>query len=186
MSVVAYRPHRAALPAAGEQAGDGIDLVAQPQAHIGRNLIVPRSRRMQPLAGIAYQFGEPPLDVHVHVLRVQRPREAGALDFAQDGGETPLDRAQIGRRENSGCAQHACMSDRSTDVVSGQPLVEADRGCVAFNALGHRFGKAARPGRAAVPCGRAGRSVLATRLGYPGLVTSGRDIGAGCRFGCHG
>ena len=71
-----------ALAAATERASDRVDLVAQPQAQVGRDLVVARARGVQALAGVADQRGEAALDVEVHVLGVERPAEAPGVDLA--------------------------------------------------------------------------------------------------------
>ena len=55
----------------GDEATQLIDLVAQPQAQVGRHLVVARARGMQPLARIADERGEASLDVEMHVLGVE-------------------------------------------------------------------------------------------------------------------
>ena len=54
----------------GEQRADRVDLVAQPEAHVGRDLVVARAAGVQALAGIAGELDQARLDVEVHVLEV--------------------------------------------------------------------------------------------------------------------
>ena len=56
-----------------EQRDDGVDLVAQPQADVGRDLVVARAARVQALAGVADELRQPGLDVQVHVLEFELP-----------------------------------------------------------------------------------------------------------------
>ena len=63
----------------GQQAADRADLVAQPQPHVGRDLVVARAAGVQPLAGVADQLRQPGLDIQVHVFEVELPLEAGRL-----------------------------------------------------------------------------------------------------------
>jgi hypothetical protein len=60
---------------------DQVDLVAQPQPHVGGDLVVARAAGVQPLAGVADQLGQAGLDVQVHVLQVELPVEAAGLDL---------------------------------------------------------------------------------------------------------
>ena len=68
----------------GEQGGDQVDLVAQPEAHVGRDLVVARAAGVQALAGIADELDQARLDVQVHVLEVDLPVELAALDLLAD------------------------------------------------------------------------------------------------------
>ena len=112
-----------------------VDLVAQPQAHVGRHLVVARARGVQALAGVADQRGQPPLDVEMHVLGVERPAEAPGVDLALDARQPALDRREVAPREDA-AAPPACARGRaSLDVILGQPPVEADRGGKALDPL---------------------------------------------------
>ena len=80
-----------------EQQGDVVDLVAQPQAHVGRDLVVARAAGVQALAGIARELDQARLDVEVHVFELDLPRERAALDLFGDRRHAAPDRGQVGR-----------------------------------------------------------------------------------------
>ena len=61
-----------------------VDLVAQPQAHVGGDLVVARAAGVQALAGVAGELHQPGLDVEVHVLELDAPLEGAALDLGDD------------------------------------------------------------------------------------------------------
>ena len=79
----------------GQQAMQQVNLLAQPQADIGRHLVVAGARGVQPLARIAHQFGQPFLDVQVHVFEVELPCKAPLLDVLADDRHAPADIGQI-------------------------------------------------------------------------------------------
>jgi hypothetical protein len=101
-------------------ASDGIDLIAQVQAHIGGDLVVARAAGVQFLAGDADALGQARLDVHVHVLELDAPLEAALLDLAADLAEARDDRrrapersaARRGRASRRGPASRGCRAAR--------------------------------------------------------------------------
>ena len=78
-----------------QQAGDQVDLVAQPQAHVGGDLVVAAAAGVQALAGIAHQLREARLDVQVHVLQIQLPVEPAGFDVLRDLRHPALDGGQV-------------------------------------------------------------------------------------------
>ena len=64
-----------------QQAGDQVDLAAQPQADVGGHLVVAAAAGVQALAGVAHQLRQARLDVQVDVFQGQLPLERAALDF---------------------------------------------------------------------------------------------------------
>jgi hypothetical protein len=129
----------------GHEIGDLVDRVAQPQPQIRRDLVVARSRRVQPLARLSDEVDEPPLDIEMHVLGLERPAEASRLDLLGNPGQAALDRLEISPGQDPGGAQHARVGKGRPDVVEGETTVKADGGGVALDELGHRFGEAPRP-----------------------------------------
>jgi hypothetical protein len=128
------------------QVRDLVDRVAQPQAQIGRDLVVAGARRVQPLARVSHDSDEPPLDVEVDILRVERPAEAPRLDFVRDPRQAALDRLEVGLAQNPRCPQHARVRERRPDVVQRKAPVKCDRGRVALDELGYRLGEPPGPG----------------------------------------
>jgi hypothetical protein len=58
--------------------GDAVDLVAQPQAHVGRDLVVARAAGVQALAGVAGELDQARLDVEVTSSSSTLPLERAA------------------------------------------------------------------------------------------------------------
>src|SRR5690606_23673081 len=93
-----------------------VDLGAQPKADVGGYLVVARAPGVQPLAGIAYQFHQPFLDIQVHVFQVEQPLEAAGVDFFQDLGHAALDVGQVLRGDDALRGQHVRVRQRTLDV----------------------------------------------------------------------
>src|SRR5690606_20271454 len=74
-----------------QQIDGQVDLVAQPQADIGGDLVVARTARVQALARVADQFDQALFDVEVDIFQVQRPSEAARADFFKDLLHAALD-----------------------------------------------------------------------------------------------
>jgi hypothetical protein len=82
----------------GEEGADRLDLVAQPEADVGRDLVVARAAGVQALAGVAGELDQARLDVEMHVFEVDSPGEVAALDLLAHRRQPALDRRQVGRR----------------------------------------------------------------------------------------
>ena len=130
----------------GEQCADRLDLVAQPEPDVGRDLIVARAPGVQALAGIAGELDQARLDVEVHVFEIDAPPEVSALDLLADGGEAALDGGKVGRRDHLRVGQHRRVRKAAGDVGAPEPLVERDAGRVTLHELAGRLGKERRPG----------------------------------------
>ncbi|MGN5480558.1 hypothetical protein ACTMU2_38970 [Cupriavidus basilensis] len=102
-----------------EQRDDVVDLAAQPQADVGRDLVIARAARVQALAGIADQRGQARLDVQVDVFQVQLPFEAAGLDFALDLRHAARDLGAVGLGDDALLGQHGRMRQRPLDVEQG-------------------------------------------------------------------
>ena len=109
---------------AHEELRDLVDLGAEPEPDVGRDLIVPRARGVQPFTGVAHESGEPPLDVEVHVLRLDRPLEAPGADLVANRGEPPLDLGQVASAEDAAAAEHPSVGERALDVELGEASIE--------------------------------------------------------------
>ena len=131
-----------------QQRHHAIEFAAQPEADVGGDLVVARSSRVQPLAGIPHEIGQAFLDVQVNVLEFQVPLEAALFDLAADPGEPALDVGEVGCTDDAGAGQHGGVRQRALDVGEGEAPVEADRGGVAEHEIGHRFVESTRPGTA--------------------------------------
>src|SRR5437667_432846 len=88
---------------------------------------------------------EPALDVEVHVLGLERPLEAAAVDLAADARKAALDGRKIAPGKDAAGGKHSSMRKRAPDVLLCEALVEADRRGKALHLLVDRFLEAARP-----------------------------------------
>ncbi len=118
---------------------DAIDLAAQPQAQVGGHLVVARAASVQPLAGVADEIGQPLLDVEVHILELEFPRELASFDIRPDLRQATLDRCEIILGDDLRARQHRGMGKRPFDIRKGQAVVELHRRGVAQHKVGHRF-----------------------------------------------
>jgi hypothetical protein len=128
-----------------QQLVDLVDFLAQPEAQVGRDLVIARASGMEALAGFADEGGEAPLYVEVNVLGIERPLEAAVLDLAPHALEPALDRRKIPLRDDAGRGQHAGMGKRTGDVLPREPPIEVDRGAEALDALVDGLPEAPRP-----------------------------------------
>ncbi len=107
---------------------EAVDLVAHPQPHIERHLVVARARGVQTPARRADQLGESRLDVEMDVLELGRELERAALDLGPDLGQPLLDGAAVSPRQDPLGHQHVGMRQRARDVLGVKPFVETDGG----------------------------------------------------------
>jgi hypothetical protein len=70
----------------GQLAVEPVDGVPHPEAEVGRHLVVPRARGVEPPRGGADQLGEPRLDVEMDVFMLGAEGEAALLDLGADLG----------------------------------------------------------------------------------------------------
>ena len=131
---------------AGQQRVEAVDLAAQPQPHVGGDLVVAAAAGVQPLAGVADQRRQPGLDVEVHVLELQLPLEAAGFDLVADLRHAALDVVEVGLGDDPLRGQHGGVRQAAGDVGLPQPLVEADAGGVALDEFAHRLAEQCRPG----------------------------------------
>ena len=127
------------------EAPDLVDRLAQPQTQIGCDLIVARAGGVQALAGLPDESDQPPLDIDVDILGRERPAKPSRFDFAGDPGKAGLDRFEIRRRQDPNGAEHARMRKGRPDVLGREAPVKTDRGGVAPDEFGYRFGEPPRP-----------------------------------------
>jgi hypothetical protein len=130
----------------GQQAADHIDLVAQPQAHVGGDLVVARAAGVQALAGIAQQLGQAGLDVQVHVLQVELPLEAAASISRRDGGMPSWMAAWSSLLMMPWWHNISAWASEPADVHAPQAFVEKHAGGVALDEVAHGLGEQGRPG----------------------------------------
>ncbi len=128
-----------------QQGGDQVDLVAQPEANVGRDLVVARAAGVQALAGVAGELDQARLDVEMDVLELDLPGELAALDLPADRRQAALDRGQVGGGDDVDVGEHRRVGEAAGDVGAPQPAIEGDARRVAFHELAHRLGKERRP-----------------------------------------
>src|SRR3569832_1187754 len=122
-----------------------IDLIAQIEAHVGRDLVVARAASMQLLAGDTDAVGEPRLNVHVHVLETHGPREIAARDLDAYGLQARRDGRALLVAQYADMGKHAGVGDRTGDVMHKETQVEIDRGGELLHETVGGLGKAAAP-----------------------------------------
>ena len=130
----------------GEQAADEVDFAAQPQAHVGGDLVVARAARVQALAGVAHELGQARLDVQMHVFEVELPFERAGFDLGGDLRHAGFDGFVVGAGDDALRGEHVGVGQRAGDVGQPQALVKKHAGGVAFDQVAHRFGEQGRPG----------------------------------------
>ena len=124
---------------------DHADLVAQPQPHVGRDLVVARAAGVQLLAGIANVRGQRRLDVHVNILAADRPLERACLYALADALEAGDNGISLSGSEDALLRQHHGVGDAALDVVAVQPLIKLHRGGEGFDEGIGRLAEAAGP-----------------------------------------
>ncbi len=125
---------------------DGVDLVAQPEPHVGGDLIIARASGVQLLAGIADVRGEGRLHVHVDILQRNRPDELAGIDARAHRLQPADDGVALGRGQDTLTGQHGGMGDRTLNVVPIQTPIEVDGGGESLHeGIGRRV-EAAGPG----------------------------------------
>src|SRR5690606_10959072 len=117
-----------ALLQTGDFAEDGVDLVAQPEADVGGDLVVARAAGVQLLAGDADAVGQARLDIHVHVFQIDAPVEGTGFDLGRDVLQIGDDLVALIAAQHAGLFQHGGVGDGAHDVVAVEALVELDGG----------------------------------------------------------
>src|SRR5271154_4935428 len=102
--------------------------LAQPKAEIGRNLIVARTRRVQPPPRLADELRQPCFDVEMDVLQLALEDEAAFGDLGRDLVEPLHNCIRVGLSDDPLLGQHPGMGLRAGDVLFRQPFVEFDGG----------------------------------------------------------
>ena len=149
----------------------------QPQAHVGRDLVVAGPGGVQASAGGADQRGQTGLDGHVDVLVLGAGRVRPVGDLGADAIETGEDRGDLVGGEQPDLGEHGRVRLGAGDVLVDHP--EVDRQGLAEQ--DHVVGRGA--GESSVPQGHvasSGGSVTWDRSGRGGSrLTIGRGSGTG-------
>jgi hypothetical protein len=144
VSRVRLGQRRPARAASRQQRGQGVDLAAQPQPHVGGHLVVAAAAGVQPLAGVAHQRGQARLDVEVHVFQLELPLE-GPASISAVICAMPRWMSARSCADDALAASMRGMGQAAGDV--GLPQSRSnDAGGVALHQLAHRLGEQRRPG----------------------------------------
>jgi hypothetical protein len=138
------------------------ELLARPEPHVERDLVVARARGVEPAGGRADLLMQARLDVHVHVLERRVEREVPRAPFGEDLVEALEDGGGVGAGDDARLSQHGGVRLRAHDIVFDEPHVGVDR------SVDPRHDGVRRSGEAAAPHGisrAAGRGVGGFRWG---------------------
>lgn len=125
---------------------DNGNLVAQPKADVGGDLVVAAAAGVQAFARVADFVGQAAFDVHVDIFQIERPFDFAAADFFEDFRHAPTDVGQIVFTQHTRPGQHLRVGERALDVPFGKALVETDGGGVLFDEFGNGFVETSGPG----------------------------------------
>ena len=128
-----------------QQFANQVNLAAQPQAHVGGDLVVAAATGVQAFARIAHQLGQARLDVEVYVLQVQLPLKTTRFDLAPDLRHAFLNGDMVFWFDDALGRQHLGMCQTAGDVGLPKALVKEYAGGVAFDQITHGFRKQRRP-----------------------------------------
>ena len=129
----------------GEQGHDAVELVAQPQAHVGGHLVVAAAAGVQALAGNAHALGQAGFDVQVHVFEVELPFKGARFDLLGDLRHAALDVGQVASADDALRGQHVGVRQRALNVGLPQAFVEKHAGGVALDQVAHGFAEQSGP-----------------------------------------
>ena len=129
-----------------QQIADEVDLVAQPQAHVGGHLVVAAAPGVQAFAGVAGELGQAGFDVEVHVFQIELPFKRARFDLAAHLGQTALDGGVVVGADDALGGQHLGVGQAAGDVGLPEAFVKEDAGGVALDQLAHGLREKGRPG----------------------------------------
>ena len=131
---------------AGDEGGDGLELVAQVEADVEGHLVVARACGVQLAADRADLFDQARFDVHVDVFEADLEVELAGFDFSQDLLESARDLLGVLGRDDRLPGKHPRVGHRSLDVVAVEALVEGDAGGKFLDESVGRCSEASCPG----------------------------------------
>ncbi len=88
------------------------------------HLIVTAAPGMQLFPGLSDQFGQPDLNVHMHVFQVLMPDKYAGHHLFPDPRKTPQDRVRLGLMQNPLAGQHPHMGHGPCYILFGKPAVK--------------------------------------------------------------
>jgi hypothetical protein len=107
---------RECLPKLLEQYNQPIDFMAEPEADIGRDLIIARAASMKTLTRITHELYEPLFNIEMDIFEIQKPLEATLIDFSQNLHHSAFDIAAILRRDHFDSLEHLGMCQGALDI----------------------------------------------------------------------
>ena len=102
--------------------------IADVQAQIERDLVVARSRRVQPLRHGADALSELGLDGHVHVFFIVRELEDPGRRLVVERAQPVAQRARVAERHDGGAREHRDMRGAPHEVLADERAVVGQRG----------------------------------------------------------
>ncbi len=134
---VLLRPVGQSLDQFLQKSADPRGLVLQPEPEIERDLIVPRSRGVELLAGVSDPRRELLLDEHVYVFCLRIEGEPAGYEVGEDLSQPERDRLTVGPGNDAAVGEHPSVGYRPPNILRVHPAVEGDRG---VEAVGQRVG----------------------------------------------
>ncbi len=128
-----------------EVALDGLDLVHEPETHVGGDLVVPGPARVQLATDAADELGEASLVGGVNVLVVRVDFKGAILPLLTDLFEAGDDLVLLLLVEHAGLDEGSGVGLRSTNVLSVHALVVGERLVVGEEERVVLAGEAAAP-----------------------------------------
>ena len=124
------------------------DDVAEVEALVEGDLIVPGAARVELASHRAHQLDEPALDVRVDVLELAPEREAPALDLGADGAEALDEGGELGVGEERRPSERTRPGRAALDVVRPEAPVEGEGRGKGLSRRIRALGEAPGPGLA--------------------------------------
>ncbi len=101
-----------------------VDLVADPQPQVGRNLVVAAAAGVELAAHVADPLDQRPLDVHVNVFELLAEGEFAGGDLVENLFQAGHDLVPLVVGEDAHLGEHQGVGDRAADVVRVKPPIE--------------------------------------------------------------
>ena len=101
---------------------------SQIKPNVCGDLIIARASGMEFFAGIADQFDEPMLNIHMHVFELDSPLHLAVFNFPKDRVEPADDLFLFGQREYANGFEHGGMGNRASNILPVEASVKVDGG----------------------------------------------------------
>jgi hypothetical protein len=133
-----------------QSAVDALARGADPEAEVGRDLVVARTRGVEAPGGLADDVLEPRFHRHVDILEREVYGHAVARELFGDLREAGVDRRGVGGGDNALRAEHRRVRAARGDILFPQALVDGDRRVYLLHDRGGTATEAATPHAALV------------------------------------